>query len=257
MSSNVHTTKFCLLTTQRSGSTWLNELLGSHPELKIFPGEIFLDRPYNRNTNTGWTGDSNFIPFYDYQLKNSVIRPWITFNYLDKIDLYPGSYNSIGFNLMYNQLSRYPEILLKLIFDGYKVIHLERKNYLDTIISMANMNRRNIVHSRKNLDVSPIHLNVDKLWKDLQWQDKKIGFIKNILRLFPINVLHVSYESLRCDQDTQLDKIMRFLNVSNSDIHLQTNLQKLSLDSYSEKIENYNQVYQKLLGTKYEKFITG
>lgn len=249
------TTKFCLLTTQRSGSTWLNELLGSHPEVKLFSGEIFLDRP--SHNNIGWIDDPNFITFYDYQQKNEIYRPWVTFSYLDKIDNYPGDHKAIGFHLMYNQLSDYPEILYRLIVDGYKIIHLERQNYLDTLISMANMNRRNIVHSRNSMEVTPICLDVDNLWASLYRQEEKISIVKRLIRFLPIKVIKVTYESLLCDCKEQLYGIAKFLGVSTKDIKFESSLKKISKGSYAEKIENFEQVYQKLAGTKYERFISG
>lgn len=248
-------TKFCLLTTQRSGSTWLNELLGSHPEVKLFPGEIFLDRP--SQNNIGWIDDSDFLTFYDYHHQKQVSRPWVTFNYLDEIDKYPGDHKSIGFHLMYNQLADYPEILFRLIVDGYKIIHLERQNYLDTLISMANMNRRNIVHSRNSMEVSAIHLDVDILWKNLCRQEEKISIVKRLIRSLPIKSFKVTYESLRCDREKELSGIAKFLGVSATGIQFQSNLKKINQGSYSQKIENYEQVRQKLLGTRYERFITG
>lgn len=249
------TTKFCLLTTQRSGSTWLNELLGSHPEVKLFSGEIFLDRP--STNNIGWIDDPDFMTFYDYRNKLKLGRPWTTFNYLDEIDDYPGDHKAIGFHLMYNQLADYPEILFRLIVDGYKIVHLERQNYLDTLISMANMNRRNIVHSRNNMDISAIHLDIDVLWKSLCRQEEKIAIVKRLIRFLPIKSFKVTYESLRCDRENQLHDIAQFLGVSARDIKFQSSLKKISQGSYSKKIKNFEQVRQKLLGTRFEEFIGG
>lgn len=248
-------TKFCLLTTQRSGSTWLNELLGSHPEVKLFPGEIFLDRP--SQNNIGWIDHPNFKTFYDYSHQENVSRPWVTFDYLDEIDKYPGEHKAIGFHLMYNQLADYPEILFRLIVDGYKIIHLERQNYLDTLISMANMNRRNIVHSRNNVEVSAIHLDIDVLWNSLCRQEEKIAIVKRLIRFLPMKSFKVTYESLRGDRERKLHDIAKFLGVSSQDIQFQSSLKKISQGSYSEKIENFEQVRQKLMGTRYERFIAG
>lgn len=246
-------TKFCLLTTQRSGSTWLNELLGSHPEIKLFSGEIFLDRP--SQNNIGWIDDPDFKTFYDYSHQETINRPWVTFDYLDEIDNYPGDHKAIGFHLMYNQLADYPEILFRLIVDGYKIIHLERQNYLDTLISMANMNRRNIVHSRNDVEVSAIHLDIDVLWKSLCRQEEKITIVKRLIRFLPMKIFKVTYESIRCDIEKELSGIAKFLGVSAKGIQFQSSLKKISQGSYPQKIENYEQVRRKLLGTRYERFI--
>lgn len=247
-------TKFCLLTTQRSGSTWLNELLGSHPEVKLFPGEIFVDK--SPENNVGWMQDPHITTFYAYQSEVTTHRPWSTFKYLDELHTYPGNHKAIGFHLMYNQLADYPEILFRLISDGYKILHLERTNYLDTLISMANMNRRNIVHSRNKLAVTPIHLDTDTLWKSLCRQEEKINIIKRLVRLLPMKVHYVTYDSLRLERELKLSEIAKFLNVSTSGIQFQSSLTKISNGSYAEKIENFEQVYNRLLGSRFEQFIT-
>ena len=253
-SQKIPSVKFCLLTTQRSGSTWLNELLGSHPEVKLFPGEIFLDRP--SKINLGWVEDPDFLTFYDYQQKQELNRPRVTFKYLDEIDHYPGDHRAIGFHLMYNQLADNPEILFRLIVDGYKIVHLERRNYLDTLISMANMNRRNIVHARSKVEISPIYLDTSVLWKSLCRQEEKISIIKRLIRFLPLKVFKVTYESLQYDREVQLNKIGQFLSVSNRDVEFESSLKKISRGSYSDKIENFDQVCQKLRGNRFESFIS-
>jgi len=254
MSSNQNIlTKFCLLTTQRSGSTWLNELLGSHPEIKLFPGEIFVGK--SPKENIGWIDDPNFTTFYAYQAEVNTNRPWTTFQYLKNLDDYPGSHKAIGFHLMYNQLADYPEILLKLIIDGYKIVHLERTNYLDTLISIANLTRRNIVHSRSKVNVTPIYLDVDLMWKSLSRQEEKISIIKRTIRFLPFKVHKITYDALCSDYENQMKGIAKFLNVSTTNIRFQSSLKKINDGSYENKIENYEEVYQRLQGTKYEKFL--
>lgn len=247
--------KFCLLTTQRSGSTWLNELLGSHPEVKLFPGEIFVGK--SPEENVGWIDDPNFTTFYAYQEKVNTNRPWTTFQYLSGLDNYPGSHRAIGFHLMYDQLANYSEILWKLIVDGYKIVHLERANYLDTLISMANMNRRNIVHSRSKVNITPIYLDADSLWKSLCRQEEKINIVKRLIRFLPCKVHKVTYDALRSDCENQMKDIAKFLNVSTTNIHFQSSLRKINNGSYRNKIENYDEIYQRLQGTRYEKFLDG
>lgn len=251
---NSASTKFCLLTTQRSGSTWLNELIGSHPNIRLFSGEIFVDKP--PETNLGWIDDPFFETFYTYRRKEQIKRPWITLKYIDEIDAYPEKYQAIGFHLMYDQLADYPEILFKLITNGYKIIHLERLNYLDTLISIANLRQRNIVHSRNKIEVTPIHLDIELLWNSLCRQEEKIDIIKKLLRILPLKVHYVTYESLKSDKQRYLGQISNFLNVSNLDIKFESTLKKISSGSYAEKIENFDDVYNKLMGTRYENFIS-
>jgi LPS sulfotransferase NodH len=73
--------KFIILTTQRSGSTWLTDLLNNHPHVRCY-SELFLnrDRP---NEIKPWhqEADPNDF-FYSYKKNSKIPRPFSTFKYL-------------------------------------------------------------------------------------------------------------------------------------------------------------------------------
>ena len=54
--------KFCIITTQRSGSAWLVSLLDSHPQIKALY-EIFLAH---------WAGD-DFLVSFPNQMNNFIV----------------------------------------------------------------------------------------------------------------------------------------------------------------------------------------
>lgn len=88
--------KFCVITTQRSGSAWLTTLLDSHPHIIAFD-EIFLSRTPRKPQ------DRYYLRFYDFRKQNSAQRPWITFKYLDSfVNSYHEPHQFIGFKVMYN-----------------------------------------------------------------------------------------------------------------------------------------------------------
>jgi len=119
--------KVCILTTQRSGSTWLSTLLDSNPQIQGFR-ELFIDQEFV-------FPDTQVSTFSLYQRNNQGSRPGITFEYLSKLDSYLGDQEAIGFKLMYDQLLDYPELIFKFITEKYKFIHLVRENHLDMVIS--------------------------------------------------------------------------------------------------------------------------
>ena len=109
--------KFCILTTQRSGSTWLSTILDSNSIIQGFR-ELFIDREFIFL-------DTKLSTFLLYQKNNSSKkRPQIIFEYLNELDNYMTEREAVGFKLMYGQLLDYPEIVWKLIKDRYKIIHL-------------------------------------------------------------------------------------------------------------------------------------
>jgi LPS sulfotransferase NodH len=130
--------KFCVITTPRSGSTWLATLLDSHPQIKSFE-EPFIWRADRPN----WT-DQEFPTYYDYKTSVHQKSIFTLFKYLDILNSYKSEtdFNIIGFKIMYNQIQENPEVMVKLLLDKYRIIHLIRQNYLDVIISRAKSNTK-------------------------------------------------------------------------------------------------------------------
>jgi LPS sulfotransferase NodH len=241
--------KFCILTTQRSGSTLLQELLDSHSDIKVLR-EIFL----NKKPKNIWA-DPNLISFYEFKNERVSIRPWITFQYLNKLDAYPGEHKAIGFKLMYNQFSLYPEILLKLIADRFKIIHLVRDNYLDVVFSKINAIENDLFHTRTEVEMNSIQVNPSFLLKKLYQQEMTVKLAYSILKIMPNSVLNISYNCLCDNRGVTLNSVLNFLNISNTEIDFKSSLQKISKGSYKEKIANYDEVYQRLAGTKFKKWL--
>ena len=245
-------TKFCILTRQRSGSTWLRTLLGSHPEIKSL-GEIFLDHKPNRR----WQKDL-IMPFYQFQESMSLKRPWVVFEYLDTLNDYPEEYKAVGYKLMFNTLVKRPEIFLKMIANQFKIIHLIRNNYLDVIISRENAwgkSENRVQHTNIDVKLEPIYLNTTTLLQEIRQLEARIQKHKSFLHVMPIPTLQIEYEELCTHTDTVLSSIVNFLGLSNSEITYKSNLKKINKGKYSEKIANYKEVKNLLSNTKYENLL--
>jgi len=211
--------KFCILTTQRSGSTWLSTILDSNPKVQGFR-ELFIDQEFI-------FPDSKLSTFLLYQKDNAdKKRPKITFEYLHNLDNYLNQREAIGFKLMYDQLLDYPEIILKLIQEKYKIIHLVRENYLDAIIS-------------------------SKI-KDLNKQAMKVRIANIFLSLMPNQVLNITYNDLRVNQEQTLSSISNFLELSLSqEDQFKSELKKSNNKSHRQIIKNYDEVNLALAETKF------
>lgn len=254
--------KFCIITTQRSGSTWFQDLLSCHPRIKVF-GELFLWRQEwdRQKTQWGtceplWTRD-NLLPhpsYYRFANSNSGSRPQLIFKYLDQLHSYPGSHQALGFKLMYNQLLPRPEILMKFIKNEYKIIHLVRSNYLDILISKASLQQNNAVHIKgeHKLKASEVSLNSSNLLRDLKIRESIVLFMRSILYLLPNQVLEISYESICADKDSIMETAIDFLGVPRSDILYNSEFQKVNRGAHSQKISNYEEVIQVLKGSRFQ-----
>lgn len=247
-------TKFCVITTQRSGSNWLIQLINSHPDLKAL-GEIFIERKFGRK----WLKDKNIVPFYEFAKTNSGSRRLKqTFNYMELLNNYPGCHKAIGFKVMYNQIKGQPSIFLKIVLDNFKIIHLVRQNYLDIILSKKNAwgkGKKGIVWTKEKVEIEPIYLEPQSLLKEIYEIEFQQKLFKNIIRFLPNPVMLVTYESLLKERDKILDSISTFLRVKNSGITYNSSLVKISQGTYKDKIANYEEVKSTLYGTRFESFL--
>lgn len=239
------TQKFCILTTQRSGSTWLSTILDSNPKIQGFR-ELFIDQEFV-------FPDSKLDTFLLYKKNNSSKkRPQATFEYLHQLDNYIEEREAIGFKLMYDQLIDYPEIIVKLIQEKYKIIHLVRENYLDAIISSKIKDEQGIVHTKVKIEPKEVYLEPNWLVKRLNKQAKKIRIANIFLSLMPNQVLNITYNDLRVNQEQTLSSISNFLELSLSrEDQFKSELKKSNNKSHQQIIKNYNEVNLALAGTKF------
>ncbi|HAG84634.1 MAG TPA: hypothetical protein DCL61_26645 [Cyanobacteria bacterium UBA12227] len=246
-------TKFVVITKQRSGSSWLIDLLNSHEDIRAF-GEIFLDRPvevqpWNQNTLPP-------IRFYEFKTFNSNFRPWITWQYLNMINSWTDKYQAVGFKLMYNHLWHYPEILSKLIFDQYKFIHLIRKNPLDNLLSIQHKKQTGLPHWVGNAEVKlqKVYLNPQFLINNLERHENQIYFARMMLRCLPLPVIQITYEFLYQNCQEALKTLGFFLSI-NPNSFSKSNFNKIAVGSYRDKIENYEEVKELLSSTRFQSLL--
>jgi len=237
--------KFCILTSQRSGSTWLSTILDSNPKVQGFR-ELFIDQEFI-------FPDSKLSTFLLYQKDNAdKKRPKITFEYLHNLDNYLNQREAIGFKLMYDQLLDYPEIILKLIQEKYKIIHLVRENYLDAIISSKIKDEQGIVHTKVKIEPKEVYLEPLWLIKRLNKQAMKVRIANIFLSLMPNQVLNITYNDLRVNQEQTLSSISNFLELSLSqEDQFKSELKKSNNKSHRQIIKNYDEVNLALAETKF------
>jgi LPS sulfotransferase NodH len=246
---------FCILTTQRSGSTWLVSLLDSHPQIKAF-SELFIGETFAHPSDEYLPWSDEYLSlFYEFERMNPGMRLFKVFQYLETLSHYPGMHHAIGFKLMYSQLAKRPEILLKLILARYKVINLTRENSLDILISRETFKRNGFPHSKEEQKLKAIELKPGLLLKELEKQDRNIQLMQTLLNLLPLQVLNVTYESLCNNQQMVIDSVLNFLGVGDNKVSLNSELKKISKGQYSQKIANFEEVKVALSGTKFQRFL--
>jgi hypothetical protein len=271
--SSPNNIKFCIITTQRSGSTWLQELLSCHPHINIF-GELFLwgrnrfewmknslpEVYYNHHTTSKSESDIQLersMPKYkDYKTNHAFkLRPWSIWQYLELLENKVDYPHAVGFKIMYNQLLPRPEILIKMASKNYKIIHLIRQNHLDVFISKSSMKHHGLVHIKDDIDPKKVTLDTTSLLQKLTFRDSMISTARQTLNLLPCPLLEVTYESLYSSRDDVLNSIVKFLDLQDMSVDYMSDLRKINKGLYHEKIENYEQVKNVLLKTKFKNLI--
>ncbi len=238
---------FVILTTQRSGSTWLVDVLDGCRDTAVY-GELFLPEKMK------WrAGSSDFPQFFEARRG---VRPWATFAYLDRFYGRPGH---IGFKLMYSNLRRYPEIAPYLCWRRLPVVHLVRRNVLDVVVSaeMARAKGRwHVAGETAAPVVTQVRLDPQTLPRRLARLEQKAAASRRWLRLCRLPHLEISYEALLADP-AQFGRIFQFLGLTAGEAGLQSGFTKIRQAGYADEISNYAEIKETLTGTKFGWLLEG
>lgn len=242
-------TRFVILTSQRSGSTWLVSLLNQLKDTKAY-GELFLPRKHVEN----WDADFAYPRFNEVRGQMGGIRPMQVFHYMDRVYQHPGA---VGFKLMYSQLYRYPELLIYFWTHRVRVVHLVRKNPLDLVISQAlkrKVKRAHRLAGEPPLEDVQVELDPKTLIQKLQIRQRKIKRGQMILRSSGLRSIEIGYEDLQKDPSV-FPSLCQFLSIETDNILPQSRFQKVRRESQGRIIKNYSEVKKVLEGTQFLSYL--
>lgn len=227
--------RFILLTTQRSGSTYLTELLDSHPDIHMAQELFKLPKEGRNAVLDGYTlGDDigHFLDrFYESRLEKK---------------------KAAGFKLMYDQLQSFPQILDYIKKQKVRLIILVRDNLLDVAVSRFFARKSQIYHSETAIEHQPICIDIPLLHQELQKIAAANTHNARLTAQLP-HCLTVSYEALVKHQEETLRTIQEFLQVR-KEPKLSCSLIKIINKDLQQSISNYPVVYKSLKFTPFEKF---
>jgi LPS sulfotransferase NodH len=243
------TNPFVILTSPRSGSTWLVSLLNQMESTTAY-GELFLPRKRSGK----WDADFAYPRFVEARQAGRHNRPVEVFKYLDALYHQPGA---VGFKLMYSHLRRYPEMLTYFLVYRVRVVHLVRKNPLDIMISRAVKRKLQQAHRLANepaVEGVQIELNTETLIKKLQIKQRKMNRARNLLRWSGLRQMEIGYEELQRDPSV-FAKLCGFLSIESDGKMPVSKFQKVRRDSQIQVLKNYGEVRQVLEGTRYLSYL--
>ncbi len=257
-------TKFVILSSQRSGSTWFADVLNGHPDTNAY-GELFLpprtDRPAADQSAASPDTEAyvkdllhGFPRFLADTPKEARIPVWGVFGYLNRLYRQSGA---VGFKLMYTQLFAYPSIWAYIAARRLRVVHLVRRNHLDVVISSvmskATKTTRRIA-GEPEMPSKQIELEPVGLLRSLRKLKRNIRIARVLLRMFLIPHLEVSYEDLAGDA-ASFRAVWKFLSIDEEKYEPRSDLVKLVKGDHAEVISNYCEVKESLAATEFAEMV--
>ncbi len=242
-SSSTSRVRAVILTTQRTGSTFLVECLGSHPDIEcaseILIGEPDSPRPQYRGrfkqlakigrivTSGAWRPAHRMATFYA-----------------------GGSARVRAFKVMYNQLA-HPLALRYLRGNrDIRVLHLSRGNLLKVQVSRILMGKRARVQATAPVDAVSTHVDPQEAILAMRAARARYEHFEGLFRDHPR--LALTYESLfdgpNLDRATAA-RVCDFLGVAPH--AMKSKLVKLNPESLREMVTNYDELAEALSRTEF------
>lgn len=256
---------FILLATQRTGSSWVQEMLNSHPEIRVHT-ELFLA---GASGYPRW--EPSQIEFLDSYLERHmagagpIARSYWRLRYLRRIFQQPGI-RAVGFKFMYDQIRRSPEVMAYAAARQVGVVHLIRRNLLDTVISAKLAATTGLYHlagdartpvpwwPSKKVETT-VRLHVPDVLRELDLLTRERRRIRAWLRVTRTPVCELEYEALAANRYA-FAPVLVFLGLSERDTSLlDSGLQKLQTRPQTDVLENFTEVREALRPTPYGVFV--
>ena len=245
---------FIVLSTQRTGSSWLIDLLQKSENTHVY-GELFL--PQKRMWEVGST---DYPRFFEATQLTSAIRPFSVFAYLNQLYHRPGT---VGFKCMYSQLKLFPELWLYFLWKRTRVVHLVRRNHLDVVLSTELAKTQGLWHAvkekqedrrqedkRQKTRIAQVALNPGRLISQLQWLEQKNRAMQKFVRCSGLPSLEIAYEDL-LHTPAAFSKLWSFLGINTPADMPQSTLAKIRQSSYADTIKNYAEVEKALVASEF------
>ncbi len=272
--------KFIILTTPRTGSTYLGLWLNNHPNIRCH-GEIFL-RSYGAKDGFPIFSKSNIFYYFLYVVFGNRLSsripgnacltclmrkyfdslyfdkhhsaPWVdmrTWNDYQKRD--PDAIDkALGFKVMLNHIEDFYPLRKVFIDEGYKIIILTRDNILKSYLSSLLLKERKIAHTMKSQQAIKLHINQISLIRGLKKRKKDNSKLN---ALFPNNqIININYEELFGENDSLFDKLLSFIGVESEDI-CKPDLKKINPTDIKNIISNFDEIQQCLVNRGYGKYL--
>lgn len=248
--------RFVVLSYPRSGSTWLIDLLNSHPQIVCF-SEIFAHDHFGNMPHGGAQQAPTWDSYATLRLPTlgRHQRLALYFRYLDE-QIYTARHGAaaVGFKMMYFQMARGFGIPAYLRLRSVDVVHLIRLNHLDVILSEEARKVRKFYHAPAGADVPPVRLALEPetLVYRLEQREGEIEAARRQCRAL-FSTREVIYEDL-VEGRQPLHETLSWLGVDGG-AELHSDFQKLSPREHARTLTNFEAVAAALRGTRFAQLL--
>ena len=258
-------TPFFVWFTGRTGSTFLCDLLNSHPQVYCRAedfSEIRIDDKSQIKPGAKWIELNGAILVRRmFSPSGTVDDPSAdtAVNYLHQI--FSSGPHACGFKFKFpNQSTVFPEVVAALgQIENLKVIELSRANALKQAISLRNLSRvqelgvNRAGNTIQSIDLEPLVLDVPLTMAHARYFLRTRSEFQQLAAGFSA-VMPVTYEQLQFDADNTSQRILEFLDVDVS-AELHSEYHKITPEQLSDAVENYDELVAATTGTELEQFL--
>jgi Sulfotransferase family len=233
------------VSTQRSGSNWVEDRLDSHPDITMVRSEPFR--------TTSELPDAYQVYRRQRRVLATIAPPFAKASFVAEL-LGPATSHPRGFRVMYDQLRRNPSLLLTLRWRRVRVIHLVRANVLATHVSALLAKQSGVFVTRQeHRNVETVHVPTASLVAALDRRRRRMERFRWLLAHSGLPVLEVAYEDYVSDADAHDHQISAFLGVQERP--LDSTFERLSSRAVAQRISNRDEVAEQLGSTVYRRLL--
>jgi len=242
--------RFIILASQRTGSSYLVSLLNSHPKILCI-GETLKEVETQPNM---YKVRHSYYTYLSKNLRHRVLyklsKKRSLWSYLDNF-FYQDNDLSTGFKVMGTHAIRYEGLIAYLGNHKVKCIKLTRKNLLKKLLSnqIAKATDQWNLHGDKAYKPCPVSLSIDTLIGDLQKIEEEYKQLEDLSN--ELDVYSTCYEDIvGNNKEAIIGEILSFLGVELS-VPLFSEMRKMNVEPMNKLIVNYEEVKACLAETSY------
>jgi hypothetical protein len=248
---------FVVLTLARTGSSWLVDLLDSHPQVVAY-GELFgLDGREENGEKYGRQGFPYFETYLRERRRGRRTPPRLVarIEYLNDLTRMHAA-KTVGFKLTYKEASLNPGLLPALTLRRAPVVHLIRSNALDAVVSWEVARSRRTFHVQDGEELpplAPVRLDARSLAQQLDWREFAVTRMRARILTLRLPYIEAFYEELIGPRgEEKIAGILEYLGLEQPPGQLTSRLTRVSDVPTSSAIENFDEVCDALAGTRFE-----